>query len=63
VDWTTTDGCARCNEHGPYFPGGTFYVGDEAARDAHQAWHGFVAALTKAAHIPQLLDWLTRRLA
>lgn len=43
IDWATTDHCPRCWEHGPYLPGGVLYD-DEAARAAHQAWHGFAAA-------------------
>ena len=42
VDWTTTDGCPRCNEHGPYED---FTASGEAARDVHQAWHELVAGL------------------
>lgn len=42
IDWTTTDGCQRCNEHGPFLPGGVFYD-PQAGRDLHQAWHAIVA--------------------
>ena len=59
-DWTTLDGCSRCNEHGPYLPAGVFY-NPEASRDFHQAWHGFVAAYLAATHIPQFVEWLNRR--
>jgi len=60
VDWTTLDGCSRCNEHGPYLPAGVFY-NPEASRDSHQAWHALVAAFFAATHIPQLVEWLNRR--
>ena len=56
IDWTTQDGCQRCDEHGPFLPGG------EAARDLHQAGHGLIAAFFAATHIPQFADWLDRRL-
>lgn len=45
IDWTTTEGCDRCNEHGPFLPGGAFSAGDAASREAHQAWHGLVATV------------------
>ena len=45
TDWTTTEGCQRCNEYGPFEPGGVFYVGGEDAREAHKAWHSLVVAL------------------
>lgn len=53
TDWTTTDGCERCAEHGPFL-----LDRDERARDAHQAWHALVAALL--APMARLLDALCR---
>lgn len=60
VDWTTTDACERCDEHSPYLPG---VSSGEAARGLHRAWHAIVAALMEAVRIPQLVDWLARRVA
>lgn len=57
VDWAATSGCARCDEHGPFWPGN-----EELARDLHQAWHAIVAALMSALRIPHLVRWLSERL-
>lgn len=46
IDWTTTNGCTRCNEHGPFLPRGVFY-NPEAFRDLHQAWHAIVAEMAR----------------
>lgn len=51
VNWATTDACERCDE----------CSSDEATR-LHRAWHALVAALMEAVRIPQLVEWLTRRL-
>lgn len=61
VDWTTTDDCERCNQHGPFLPGGVLYD-EEWARDLHQSWHGLVAAYLNTLRIPQAVRWLSERL-
>jgi hypothetical protein len=62
IDWVTVKGCAQCNEHGPFLPGGTLY-NPEHARDLHQAWHRFVAELLKASRIDRLVARLASRYA
>lgn len=58
VDWTTTDGCERCNEHGPFDQLDSMLTfSREKARDAHQAWHGLVAELLRP--IVRLLERLS----
>lgn len=59
IDWTTTDGCARCDEHGPFLPPGVLYQ-PEAARDAHQAWHAITVELLRP--IVRLVEWLSTKL-
>ncbi len=56
VDWTTTDACPRCNEHGPYAASDRY---GETARDAHQAWHTLTAVLL--APLVPVVEWLSRR--
>lgn len=46
LDWTTTDGCPRCNDHGPYpWWDAKVIASEERARDLHQAWHEVTATL------------------
>ena len=60
IDWTTTEGCVRCNEHGPFPPRG-WLIDLEASRDAHQAWHAVVAGVMTA--IAPVVKWLAKVLA
>ena len=59
IDWTTTAGCPRCDEYGPFAP---WQKMSEQYRDAHQAWHGIIASLMAVSIVP-LMKWLGRRLA
>lgn len=63
IDWTTTKGCPRCNEHGPYLPHARGITSDEDLRELHQAWHEIVAALIDSLRIVRMVEWLDRRLA
>jgi hypothetical protein len=46
TDWTTTDGCPSCWEHGPYpLWDSSTIASAEQARERHQAWHALTSAL------------------
>ena len=61
IDWTTTEGCERCNEHGPYEEWDAKVIAsNERSRDAHQAWHGIAEAV--APPFVRVLNWMDRRL-
>lgn len=50
IDWTTTDGCPRCNEHGPYEQWDAKVIQSaERGRDLHQAWHVIAAEFVRPA--------------
>lgn len=50
VDWTTAEGCPRCNEHGPYpWWDSKVFASEERARDAHQGLHELASVLLRPA--------------
>ena len=63
VDWSTTVGCPRCNEHGPLYPSGVIYDpwGDRAR---HQAWHELAAHVVAPmlSLLLRVLTWVAGRI-
>lgn len=58
IDWTSTDRCSRCWEHGPY-PG--WQIGTlsdpEQARERHQEWHELTSVL-----LAPVARWIERKM-
>lgn len=46
IDWTTTDDCRLCWEHGPYPVWDSWTIASaEQARERHQAWHALTSTV------------------
>lgn len=59
IDWTTTDGCRICWEHGPYPVEDAWTIASaEQARERHQAQHQLLAPLAR--QLVRLVGWLER---
>lgn len=62
IDWTSTDGCPECWEHGPYEGWRLGTLGDpERAREMHKAQHALIAPFARL--VMRLVDLINRRLA
>jgi hypothetical protein len=65
TDWTTTDGCPRCWEYGPFpwwqmVSRHSMTSTPEQARELHQEWHTFVAVMARP--FVRMVEWGGRKM-